>query len=725
MPVTSSSNLAPSLRPAALYTWFTPVTRLKGVGPAVATALVRLLPNVRPVDDEAPALPVLRDLLFHLPGGVIDRTRITPVAELQRGQYATLQVIISEHRAPPRIRHRLPYRIAAHDAAGNTVVFTFFHVKGDYLLKQLPLGEQRLVSGHVEFFDGVPTIPHPDHIARPEAAADVLKLVPSYPLTAGVSHKLMARLSTQALEQVSPLPEWQDAAFLVQQGWPTFAQALGALHRPIQVEAVAPASPARSRLAYDELLANQLALALARSTQQRQLAMRIPFDEPTHHALETALPFRFTNGQRMALAEMMGELASGRRMVRLLQGDVGSGKTILAFALMAQAVAAGGQACLMAPTDLLARQHLASLQPYADALRMPIALLSGKMKKSEQASVLQSLAEGRIPLIVGTHALFQEQVVFQKLALVVVDEQHRFGVGQRMRLTAKGDAPHLLQMTATPIPRSLSMTLYGDMDISSLTERPPGRKPIDTIAVPDARMDEVIGGLHRVLEKGEKAYWVCPLIEKQDEPDLIRGDLAAAEERFRLLEKHFPGKVGLVHGKMKLAEREKVMQAFAFGELQLLVATTVVEVGVNVPEATVMVIEHAERFGLAQMHQLRGRVGRSDLPSRCVLLYHNHLSQHAKDRLRILRESNDGFLIAEEDLRLRGEGDMVGTRQTGLPDYVLADMSVHLPLIRIAHDDAKLALHRDPDLQSERGQALRLLLALFEYDTSLSLLKTH
>lgn len=724
MPATASSNSPADLRPAALFPWFTPVTRLKGVGPAVATALARLLPSVRPVEEETKPLPVLRDLLFHLPGGVIDRTKITPIAELQRGQYATVQVVIAEHRAPPRIKHRLPYKIAAHDASGN-LMLTFFHVKGDYLLKQLPVGEARLLSGHVDFFDGMPAISHPDMIARVENAEEALKLAPSYPLTAGVSQKLLGRLTQQALVGLPALPEWQDAALLARHQWPGFTEALKAVHQPQAPSDIAPTSTARTRLAYDELFANQVALALARATQQRQHALPIPFHAPTHTALEAALPFTFTNGQRMAFAEMLGELESGRRMVRLLQGDVGSGKTILAFALMAQVVAAGGQACLMAPTDLLARQHFASLQKYADALRIPIALLSGKMKKSEQDNVKQALAAGKIHLIVGTHALFQEDVAFQRLALVVVDEQHRFGVGQRMRLTAKGDAPHLLQMTATPIPRSLSMTMYGDMDVSSLTERPPGRKEIDTVAVPDSRMDEVIQGLRRVLEKGEKAYWVCPLIEKPEEPDFVKGDLAAAQERFRLLETHFPGKVGLVHGRMKLSEREKVMQAFAFGELQLLVATTVVEVGVDVPEATVMVIEHAERFGLAQMHQLRGRVGRSDRPSRCVLLYHNALSKQSRDRLRILRETNDGFLIAEEDLRLRGEGDMVGTRQTGLPDYVLADLSVHLPLIRIAHDDAKYILHQEPTLDGKRGQAVRLLLGLFEYDTSLALLRTH
>jgi ATP-dependent DNA helicase RecG len=712
-----------SLRPAPLFPWFTPVTRLKGVGPAVTAALTKLLPSVRPVEDDSKPLPVVRDLLFHMPGGVIDRTRVTPVAQLEKGQYATIEVTVSEHKAPPRTKHRLPYKVSAHDATGN-LVLTFFHVKGDYLIKQLPVGEKRLICGVVDMYDGFATISHPDVIARVENAAEVLKLAPSYPLTAGISQKMLSRLEGLALQAVLPLPEWQDAEFLKQQSWPAFTEALKAIHQPLAPEAVLPSSPARMRLAYDELLANQLALALARQMQQRQKVAPMPFDERMHADLLAALPFTLTGGQQAVFQEMMADLVSGQRMVRLLQGDVGSGKTVLAFALMLQVVAHGGQACLMAPTDLLARQHFATLKKYADALHIPLALLTGKMRKGERVDIQNALSAGKIPLVVGTHALFQDEVAFNNLRLVVVDEQHRFGVGQRMRLTAKGDAPHLLQMTATPIPRSLSMTLYGDMEISSLTERPPGRKEIDTRAVPDARMDEVIDGLKRVLAAGEKAYWVCPLIERQDNPDILKSDLAAAEERFRLLETHFPGKVGLVHGKMKLAEREKVMQRFASEDLQLLVATTVIEVGVDVREATVMVIEHAERFGLAQMHQLRGRVGRNDKVSRCILLYHDKPSQQASDRLKILRQSNDGFLIAEEDLRLRGEGDMVGTRQTGLPDYVLVDLSVHLPLIRIANDDVRLLLNNDPALRAARGQALRLLLGLFEYEQAMAQLKT-
>jgi ATP-dependent DNA helicase RecG len=709
--------MAQPLRAPLLYPWFASVTSLKGVGPAVAGALVRLLRHVR--DSEGEAAPVLRDLLFHLPGGVVDRRHISAIASLKGGEYATLEVEVVDHTPPPRIKRRIPYRITVRDATG-VLLLNFYHVKGDYLIRQLPIGARRLLCGTIELWDGYPTMAHPDIIAAPEKAAELLTLAPSYPLVAGLSQRVLGKLIAQALQQVKPLPEWLDAALLAEREWPTFSRALQQLHQPAEVADIDPAGGVRSRLAYDELLANQLALALSRRVQQRESSYRIQTDARVMIGLMKALPFTFTAGQQHILDQLLIDMREGQRMVRLLQGDVGSGKTVLAFAAMAQVAASGLQACLMAPTDLLARQHLQSLQPLADALHMPIALLSGKMKKAEREKLQAAIASGAVKLVVGTHALFQDDVTFQQLGLVVVDEQHRFGVAQRLRLTGKGHAPHLLQMSATPIPRSLTMTLYGDMEVSNLTERPPGRKEIDTRAIPAERMNEVVHGLQRVLEAGEKAYWVCPLIETPEEGDL---DLAAAEERFRLLEKIFPGKVGLVHGRMKLAEREKVMQAFAFGEVQLLVATTVVEVGVNVPEATVMVIEHAERFGLAQLHQLRGRVGRSERASRCILMYHGQLSQTARDRLKIMRESNDGFLLAEEDLRLRGGGDVLGMRQTGLPDFLLASMEHHLPLIRMANDEAKLLLHRDPDLLSERGQALRLLLGLFEYDHAMVALK--
>ncbi len=700
------------LRPALLYPWFASLSSLRGIGAATLKSLQALL--LRGGDMHAPV--VTRDLLFHLPTGTIDRSRLTSVANVQKGSYASLQLQIDEHIAPPRIKRRLPYKIIAHDATG-TVVITYFHVKGDYLARQLPVGATRIVCGVVDWYDGLPTIAHPDLVALPEKANEVLALSPLYPLTQGISQRLLAKASATLVRSLKDLPEWLDGALLAEQKWPSFVGALRALHTPVDAADVVENSAVRARLAYDELLANQLALALSRQHEKRQATPALRWDEQLDVTWMSLLPFELTPGQQQVLSEIASDLASGQRMLRLLQGDVGSGKTILAFAAMAQLAAQGFQAVLMAPTDVLARQHVHTLQPLAEALRIPLALLSGKMKAAERASVLQGLASGALPLVIGTHAVFQDQVVFKRLGLLVIDEQHRFGVSERLRLSAKADAPHVLQMTATPIPRSLTMTLYGDMDVSVLTERPPGRQPIDTRAVPFSRIQEVIEGVGRVIHTGEKLYWVCPLIEDSD-----ASDLAAAQERFKQLHAIFPGKVGLVHGRMKLAEREKVMHAFAFGDLQLLVATTVIEVGVNVPQATVMVIEHAERFGLAQLHQLRGRVGRSEKASRCILLYH-HLSGIAKERIAMLRQTNDGFAIAEKDLQLRGEGDVLGTRQTGLPDFKLANMSHHIPLIRIAHNDARLVLYQDPDLLSPRGRALRLLLALFEYDEAVAKLK--
>jgi ATP-dependent DNA helicase RecG len=712
------------MRPSELFPYFAPVDRLKQVGSVTTAALKRLLKVTREIDETFERPPVLRDLLFHLPRGLVDRRLVTPIAQLKKGEYAVVEATISEHAPPPR-GSKKPYRIAAFDAAGDVLTLTFFSVKGDYLQRQLPAGARMILAGQVEFYHGQPTLAHPDVVVPIAKAGSVLRLTPEYPLTANLSQRMLHKAIVQALAQVPKLPEWQDTSVLETRGFPTFDVALTRLHQPEMPEDISPVGSVRSRLAYDELLANQLALALARRMTQRQQGQVIAAQEALLMRLRAALPFTLTAGQETVLAEILRDMASGERMVRLLQGDVGSGKTILAFVAALQVTAAGKQSCLMAPTDLLARQHLESLTPLAERLGVRIGFLSGKMKKSDQRAVLEQLVRGEIDLLIGTHALFQEQVEFASLALMIVDEQHRFGVAQRMRLASKGEEPHLLQMSATPIPRSLAMTLYGDMEISSLTERPPGRKPIDTRAVPQSRDAEVIAALARVLAAGEKAYWVCPLIEEQSEEQaaLSQVDLAAAEARFAELSARFPGKVGLVHGRMKLAEREAVMQGFAHGVLQLLVATTVVEVGVNVPTATVMVIEHAERFGLAQLHQLRGRVGRSDAPSRCVLLYHEPLSEHGRARLKILRETNDGFVIAEEDLRLRGVGDMLGTRQTGMPDFVLADLAHHLPLLKTAHDDAKLALHRDPDLTSPRGQALRTLLALFEYDAAMVQLK--
>ena len=541
---------------------------------------------------------------------------------------------------------------------------------------------------------------------------------PVYPLTEGLSPKVLAKAIKQALEGLPDLPEWQDLPFLQRHGWPGFSAALHTLHHPEAPAAIGIDSPARRRLAYDELLANQLALSLVRANLKRAQGRKLPGTGDLRTRIIKALPYSLTNAQTEAVADILRDMASGDRMLRLLQGDVGSGKTVVALLALATAIESGAQGALMVPTEILARQHHATLSKLCDAGGISITLLTGREKGKTRDEILARVAAGEVSLVVGTHALFQEHVVFRDLGLVVIDEQHRFGVHQRLALQAKaGGATDLLVMTATPIPRTLALTVYGDMDVSKLMEKPAGRLPIDTRVIPMARMDDVMDGLHRCIAQGNRAYWVCPLVEESEQVDL-----AAAEERFVQLAARFKGKVGLVHGRMKGPDKDRVMQEFKDGMLTLLVSTTVIEVGVDVPEATAIVIENAERFGLAQLHQLRGRVGRGSGKSSCLLLYQEPLGETAKARLSIMRETEDGFRIAEEDLRLRGAGEMLGTRQSGLPLFRMADLSTDGDLLQAARDDSQLILNKDPKLTGSRGEALRVLLYLFERDEAIRLL---
>jgi len=586
-------------------------------------------------------------------------------------------------------------------------------------LKQLPIGEKRLVSGKVEFFNGLPQMPHPDAIL-PVTARDRIAIVqPIYRLTAGLTAPMLDRMMRAAVVRAPTLPEWIDPALKRRRSWPDWRAAIGAVHNPESEADLVPETPARMRLAYDELLAHQLALALVRDHNRRSGGRPTVGDGRLRNAALAALPWRLTGAQERTLAEIAHDMSDRHRMLRLLQGDVGSGKTIVALLSILSAVEAGRQAALMAPTEILARQHLATISPICDGLRVTVALLTGRDKGKARTQTLDALARGHIQILVGTHALLQEDVIFADLALAVVDEQHRFGVDERAQLTAKGKGVDTLVMSATPIPRSLTLAAYGDMDVSRLDEKPPGRTPIATRTIAIERLDEVLDGLKRAIGGGARIYWVCPLIEESDE-----SDLAAARDRHALLHARFGERVGLVHGRMKGPERDAVMAAFAAGNLDILVATTVIEVGVDVPEATVMVIEHAERFGLAQLHQLRGRVGRGQAASTCLLLYASPLGGLARDRLTILRETEDGFRIAEEDLRLRGAGDVLGTKQSGMPDFRLADPVRHGELLAIAADDARLIMARDPGLSSARGEALRTLLYLFGRDRAVRYLRS-
>ncbi len=692
-----------SLRPEVLYPLFAQTTTLPGIGPRIAKLVERI------------AGRNVAGLCWHLPTGLIDRRLSPKLADAPPGIVVTVTVTVDVHLPPPN--RRLPYKVRCHDeTAGLTLVF--FHAHDDYLKRNLPVGEQRVLSGKLETYGGHLQMTHPDYIAKPEEMAQLQRVEPIYPLTAGLAPKLLARAIQAAITRAPELPEWIEPTLLAKMKWPGWRTALWVAHNPTSEADLSPSSLARRRLAYDELLANQLAIALIRAQERRPIGRKIEGDGHLRAKVLAALPYSLTGAQQQALAEIDGDLASPHRMLRLLQGDVGSGKTVVALLAMLSAVECGSQAAFMAPTEILARQHLATLEPLAAAAGLRIALLTGRDKGKSRAATLGALADGRLPLVIGTHALLQEDVAFRDLALAVVDEQHRFGVEQRLLLADKGRRSHLLAMTATPIPRTLMMTVYGDLDVSRLTEKPPGRKPVDTRTLPLERLPEVIAAVRRAVAGKAKIFWVCPLI---DESDVV--DLAAAEQRFEELKVAFPERVGLVHGRMKGAERDAAMTAFSEGNIDILVATTVIEVGVDVPAASVMVIEHAERFGLAQLHQLRGRIGRGTARSTCLLLYHPPLGETAKARLSILRDTEDGFRIAEEDLRLRGAGEILGTRQSGLPNFRLAQPAEHADLIALAHDDARLVLSRDPALESPRGTALRVLLYLFERDAAVKTLR--
>jgi ATP-dependent DNA helicase RecG len=696
------------MRPPALNPLFASLTSLPGVGPKLDRLYVRLL------DREGPRIV---DLLFHLPSGVIDRRARPKLRDALPGQVVTVAVTVDKHRPSPPHHSRAPYRIYTHDDTGD-LILTYFNARKDYLKKLLPVGETRYVSGTTEFYDGMLQMVHPDRVVDETGFAALPLVEPIYPLTEGLALGNVRRAMDGALGRLSDLPEWQNEAWVARERFPTFAAALRNLHRPAQPHDIAPENPAWTRLAYDELLAGQLALALMRSHMRQQAGRGSASEGRLRARILKALPYALTHSQQKAVDDIITDLARPQRMLRLLQGDVGSGKTVVALAAAAAVIEAGRQAAFMAPTEILARQHLATVAPLAEAAGIRFAILTGRERGPARKEVLDRLALGDIDLLLGTHALFQEDVVFHDLAVAIVDEQHRFGVHQRLALTQKGDAVDVLVLTATPIPRTLVIAFFGDMDISELREKPPGRQPIDTRAIPLSRVEEVEDAVGRVLMDGKRAYWVCPLVDESE-----KSDLAAAQARFEELRKKFGGQVDLVHGRMKGDEKDAAMARFAAGETRLLVATTVIEVGVDVPEATIMVVEHAERFGLAQLHQLRGRIGRGPGASTCLLLYKAPLGETAKARLAILRQTEDGFRIAEEDLRLRGEGDVLGTRQSGFPGFQIARLEVHGKYLGAARDDAALILSRDATLTTPRGQALRQLLYLFGKDEAIRLIR--
>ncbi|TYB81582.1 ATP-dependent DNA helicase RecG [Maritimibacter fusiformis] len=690
-------------RPEILFPLFAGLETLGGVGEKTAKAFAAL-------DIATP-----RDLLFSLPYSGIDRRFRASVQEVVPPATVTVEVEVGRHMAPRT--KSAPYRVEVRDAL-TTFQLVFFHANGPWLDKQLPTGQRRVVSGRVELFDGIAQMVHPDYILRPGQADQIPEFEPVYHLTAGITQKLMLRAVGEVLTRVTPLVEWIDPALKERERWPDWQDAVSAAHAPEGPDDLSPQAPARRRLAYDEFFAHQLTLALARARVRRGKGRVSQGTGAVQERVLAALPYALTGAQTRAIAEIAADMAAGLRMNRLLQGDVGSGKTLVAFMALVIAVEAGGQGVMMAPTEILARQHMASLKPLAEAGGVVVELLTGRDKGAERQAKLAALARGDIQVLVGTHAVFQDDVIYHDLRVAVVDEQHRFGVGERMRLGAKGTVTDVLVMTATPIPRSLALAQYGDMDVSVLDEKPPGRKPIKTATVSDARIGEVIDHLRRAIAEGRQAYWVCPLVE---ESEVL--ELTAAEERFKHLRAALgEGNVGLVHGQMPPGERDTAMAAFQAGETKVLVATTVIEVGVDVPNASIMVIERAEHFGLAQLHQLRGRVGRGEAQSTCLLVYQTPLTEGGERRLRILRETEDGFRIAEEDLAMRGAGDLIGTAQSGLPRFMVGDLETQAALMAVAQTDARNLLREDPDLSSARGEAARVLLWLMRQDEAIRLI---
>jgi ATP-dependent DNA helicase RecG len=690
-------------RPEILFPLFRTITSLTGIGPKIAQNLTKM--NI-----ETP-----RDILLSLPQSVIVRKPVASIQGIPFPNIVTVKVTIGDHL--PNSRKDRPYRINVSDEHTNFQL-VFFHPRKDWLRENYPFGQERIVSGKIEIFDHMAQMTHPDYVCRINELEKIPELEPVYPLVAGVTQKHMTKASDQLLASLPECTEWIERSVMDKYSWPDWQTAITVGHRPNTPDDVQPTAPVRQRLAYDEILSHQLTLAIARHVSRKAKGISSMATGAMATKVLDALPFKPTNAQTRAVGEINADMAAPTRMNRLLQGDVGAGKTLVALMAMITAVESGGQAAMMAPTEILAQQHVAGLRPLAEEAGIVMESLTGRDKGAERQAKLDALANGDIHILIGTHAVFQKTVTFHDLRLAVIDEQHRFGVRQRMDLGAKGAAADVLVMTATPIPRSLALANYGDMDISILDEKPVGRKPIETAMVSAARMPQIVERLRGAIAGGRQAYWVCPLVEESDVMDL-----AAAEDRAAALKIALgDGVVGLVHGRMSAVEKDQVMKDFSTGEIQILVATTVIEVGVDVPNASIMVIEHAERFGLSQLHQLRGRVGRGADASTCILLYAPPLGKTAQSRLEAIRETNDGFKIAEIDLKLRGAGDVLGIAQSGLPRFRIADLETQSDLMKVANDDARLIMATDPDLSSERGQALRTLLYMMGADQYIHLL---
>ena len=691
-------------RPEILFPLFSDLTTIPGVGPKISNRLLNF-------DITCP-----KDLLMHIPHGICDRSVAAGIRDMNIPCVSTL--IVKIHKHLPNYKKSQPYKIEVSDSGGKRLNIVYFHPRSEWLTKLFPIGEYIGISGRFESFDNIYQITHPDYIVKPNNITEIPTVEPIYPLTAGVSQKVLFKAVQAAVDLAPNLFEWIGEDLVKREGWFSWRESLEQLHSPTHQSNLDPLSKERQRLAYDELFAHQLTLAIARSKRQMLPGLKSSSMGKYRKRASGIIPFKLTQAQTRVINEIREDISNPVRMNRLLQGDVGSGKTIVAVFSILDVIEAGGQAVLMAPSDILARQHFKFTSAIFDKLDICVMLLTGRDKGKKRQELLSNLKDGKINLLIGTHAVFQSDVQFKDLRLAIIDEQHKFGVQQRKALTTKGKAVDVLIMTATPIPRSLSLAQYGDMDLSILDEKPLGRKLIKTVLISNDRVQEVIQRVRVAIKSNRQIYWICPLIEGNETLDLT-----AAEDRFKILSEHFDEEViGLVHGQQQPIEKDKTMSDFLSGKIKILVATTVVEVGVDVPNASIMIVEHAERFGLAQLHQLRGRVGRGSQDSHCLLIYDKYAGQLGLERLSILRENDDGFIIAEYDLKMRGSGDLIGLPQSGQPQFKIADLSTHMNLMQIAHDDARVVITNDPYLKSKRGKAIRTLLYLMRKEESVGLI---
>ena len=690
-------------RPERFFPLFSSISNLSGVGPRATLALKKL------------GVERVRDLLFLLPVGGIKRRKVFDLVSISLPEIITVEILVKSYQ---QTKKPGPIRVLT-SIRKSDLDLVFFNARLDWIKTVLPKNEKRVISGKLENFQSGMQMVHPDYIVSSSESGKIPDFEPNYPLTKGVSKKFLIKIMLQAIDKNISFQEWINESIVQKFQWPRFKTSILMVHNPKCIKETLFDYPARERLAFDELFAHQMSLALARLHFRRIRGVSILGSGVLTKKLYDSLPFSLTASQEKAVNEIRQDLSSELRMNRLLQGDVGSGKTIVAFISMLTVVEFGAQAALLAPTEILAKQHYKVISELSEKININVILLSGRDSGLKKRSKLAQIQDGLAQIIIGTHALFQENVIYKKLAFAVIDEQHRFGVHQRLNLARKGINIDVLSMSATPIPRSLSLTFYGDMDMSILDEKPKDRKPVKTAVMPASKLELIFDRLEMSLDDDRRVFWVCPLI---DESEVLQ--VTSAELRLEIIEKRFPQKkIGLVHGQMSSNDRDKVMRKFIKGEINLLVSTTVIEVGLDVPAASIMIVEGAERFGLAQLHQLRGRVGRGSEQSSCILIYSGRLGKNSKARLEILRDTDDGFKIAEADLRIRGAGDVLSIQQSGVPKFMVADLQSHSHLLEIARKDSQLLLASDPGLTTPRGVAVRDLLYLMDLQSSLAFIQ--